>query len=112
MAVLAVAITGCFGIFIAWQNYLLARKVKTNHGKTIGEHTEDAAADAAEAKLAAQLVALQLQEYKNEQAVRALAEHNLIESYVDADAEAHRDIRLLIMQVAQGSHTPQPPFGG
>lgn len=97
---ISAGITGLFGIFIAWQNYQLSRKTKTNHGKTIGQHAEDAAADAKEAKLTAQLVALQLQEYKNEQAASSLAEHTLIEGYVRDDAAAHKEIRSLILQVA------------
>lgn len=95
--ILSALITGIFGMVIVKQNANLAKKTKTNHGKTIGQHVETAAADAQEAKLTAQLVALQLQEYKNLQAAQAKAEHDLIEKYVNDDASAHAEIRQLII---------------
>lgn len=98
--IISAVITGLFGMVVVWQNWKLSQKTKTNHGKTIGQHAEDAAADAREAKLTSQLVALQLQEYKNDQASAALAEHTLIEGYVRDDAAAHKEIRSLILQVA------------
>lgn len=123
--VVSALVTGIFGIFIAWQNYKLGQKTKTNHGKTIGQHVETAAADAAEAKLAAQLVALQLQEYKNQQATEqaavaaALAESNggfqkALTSHTDADAanftkveDGFKELRQLIV-LGRATPTAEP----
>lgn len=77
-----------------------AKKIETNHGKTIGQHVEETAISAQEAKLAAQLAALQLEQYKAEQATIAQREHDQIQQYMDADAAAHVELRALITQVA------------
>lgn len=39
--IIACALTAVFGLLISWQNAKMAKKLKTNHGKTIGEHVED-----------------------------------------------------------------------
>lgn len=122
-AILAVVITGIFGLFIAWQNYLLSQKVRTNHGKNIGEHLEEVGDDIKDAatrseaarvealasKTAAQLVALELREYKAQQAADALAvkialedrdnnfERALIEHTAD-DARNFAELRSLLIQ--------------
>lgn len=100
--VIASVITGAFGVVIILMQRAQARRTRTNHGKTIGQHVEQAAADAQEAKLSAKLLALQLEEYKAQQRREADKLQRTIKGYVDADALAHAEIRSLIIQVAQG----------
>lgn len=104
IAVVTVSIPSFCG---AWISLMTSKKIKTNHGKTIGQHTEQAGEDAQAAKVTAQLVALQLQEYKSEQRAASEAERKLIEKYVADDAAAHIEMRSLIIQVAQGRVPPQ-----
>ena len=70
---LAGATLGAAGI-AAWASLVNNKRIKTNHGKTIGQHVEEAARTAelaaeraAAAKFATELVALQLAAYKVEQ---------------------------------------------
>lgn len=102
----ATVLTALFGLVIAWQNYKMSKKLQTNHGKTIGQHVEEASLQAQQANINAQLVALQLDQYKAEQAAIALREHDLIQQYVDADAAAHTELRSLITQVALEKQPP------
>lgn len=83
------------------------KMVQTNHGKTIGQHVEAAALDAKQANTNAQLVQLQLEQYKQEQAAAGQRLHDVIQQYVDADALAHTELRSLIMQVALGQEPPK-----
>lgn len=105
--VVATVLTAIFGLIISWQNFKLSRKLQTNHGKTAGQHIEEGALAAQEANVNAQLVALQLEQYKREQAAKDQREHDLIQQYVDADALAHTELRALIMQVALGQEPPK-----
>lgn len=105
--VISALITGFFGVFIVWQNYRLGRNTKTNHGKTLGQHAEDAsaaaelaAAKADSAKAAVDLVAMQLETYKHAQAMEALDLQRVIEGYVATDALAHAELRELITSTA------------
>lgn len=106
--VISAVITGVFGVAITWQNARMNRKIKTNHGKTIGQHVEAAsdsaalaAAKAEAAKAAVDLVALQLDTYKHEQAMLALDQKRTIEGYVATDAQAHAELRELIMSTSE-----------
>ena len=104
---LALAVATLAAAFVgAWSSVKSNRRTKTNHGKTIGQHVEEAARSAEQAHLTAQLVALQLERYKSEQAAADLVEHNLIEGYVSADLAAHQELRSLILQVAAQRHDP------
>lgn len=94
-------------IIAAVTSFRIAKRTKTNHGKNIGQHVEEASLAAQEANLNAQLVALQLEKYKQEQAVSQQRQHDLIQQYVDTDAAAHTELRALIMQVALGQEPPK-----
>lgn len=48
--IISAVITGCFGIFLAWQNNRLHREVKTNHGKRAGLRLEELGDDVAQIK--------------------------------------------------------------
>lgn len=107
---LALAIaTLAAAIIAAWASIKVTRRTKTNHGKNIGQHVEEAAADARQANINAQLVALQLEEYKRDQAAIQQREHDLISRYVEDDAKAHAEMRGLIMQVALEKQPPSTP---
>lgn len=98
--IISAIVTGIFGLLITWQNWRLSKKVRTNHGKTIGQHVELASAQAEAAKAGVDLVALQLDTYKRQQAAEALEQQRTIESYVAADALAHAQLRELIVSSA------------
>lgn len=104
--VVATVLTAIFGLLISWQNAKMARKLQTNHGKTIGQHVEDAARAADEANVNAQLVQLQLEQYKAEQAATQQREHDLITRYVEDDAKAHAELRAMLVQVALDKEPP------
>lgn len=104
--VVAAVLTAIFGLIIAGQNAKLAKKLQTNHGKTPGQHIEEGALAAQQALANSQLVALQLEQYKAEQAEADRRQHDLIQQYVDTDAQAHVELRSLIMQVALEKKPP------
>lgn len=104
--IVAACLTGLFGVFIAWQNYKLAKKLQTNHGKTPGQHIEEGSLAAQQALANSQLVALQLEQYKAEQATIAQREHDLIQRYVEDDAKAHTELRAMLVQVALDREPP------
>lgn len=90
----------------AWVSIRVSRRTRTNHGKTIGQHVEDAARAADEANVNAQLVQLQLEQYKAEQAATQQREHDLIARYVEDDAKAHAELRAMLVQVALDKEPP------
>lgn len=93
-------------VIAAWVSISVSRRTKTNHGKTIGQHVEEAALAAQEANVNAQLVQLQLDKYKAEQAATQQREHDLIARYVEDDAKAHTELRAMLVQVALDKEPP------
>jgi hypothetical protein len=101
-ATLAAAFVG------AWATLVGNRQLKTNHGKTIGQHVEDASEAAQAANINAQLVALQLEQYKRDQAEAARIEHELLEGYVRDDRAAHEELRKQLLLIALGKDPGVP----
>lgn len=62
-AVIGATITAVPAGLAAYASIVVARRTKTNHGMNIGQHVEQAALDAKEAKLEAQAVRIELGEY-------------------------------------------------
>ena len=110
--IISAALTGAFGIFISWQNWKLKQNSKTNHGKTLGQHVEHIAEQVEGARLQAQLVALKLEQYKQEQLAASKREHDLVEGYMTTDLAAHSELRSLIVQVAGGQFVHKLEEGG
>ena len=65
--VIGAMITAVPATVAAVSSWRTNQKIKTNHGKNIGQHVEQAALDAADAKLEAQRVRVELARYKAKQ---------------------------------------------
>ena len=93
-------------VITGWFAYSTAKRTKTNHGMTIGQHVEAAANDAKLANTTAALVSLQLAEYKRDQAEEHRVEQAQLQHYITEDQQAHAELRGMLLQVAQGQIPP------
>lgn len=98
--IIVAIITGVFGLLNAWQNKKLNAKVKTNHGKTIGQHVEQAAVSAADAKEAALKVAEELVTYRLGQAARDRQIIDTLEAHTESDERHFAELRAMIGEAA------------
>jgi len=90
----------------AYSSVISNRRTKTNHGKTIGEHVEAAGVSAEAAKYQAELVALQLDEYKREQSAAAEELRTLILEHAESDVLNFSEVRDILSTLgSQGGDT-------